>query len=136
RAGATHREPHAPPLLEYVNKRVDRGALKRITADQQRVEAEDLLKTLVLKVSLREVSHGAIGTEAHELWKHAHHVDDARERPIDQRKRAIEDALGGSRESIVAVHVRRVEATDLVLQPLLVARIAEDRAVLESHVIE
>ena len=61
RAGAPHCEPHTPALFQRVDQRVNGCALERVTAHQQRVEAEHLPETWIANVPVHERGNRSIG---------------------------------------------------------------------------
>jgi len=136
RARAAHREPDPPLLLEVVDQRVDRGRFEGVPAHQQRVEREDLLQPLVADVLVREPRDRAIGSEPDQVGEHLHHVEEARERLVDEPHPRREDSLRLAHESAVARDIIRVQGLDLPDDRLAVPVVPEDGAVLEPNLIE
>ena len=74
RAGAAHREPHAPLLLQRMDQRIDRRALEGVAADEQRMEAEYLPQPLVAEVAVHELRDRLVRLQSHEIRHDLEHV--------------------------------------------------------------
>ena len=119
-----------------MDQRIDACGLKRIAAHQQRVEGEHLTESVILNVRVDKCSDTAIRAQTNQIWEHLQHVDQPRERLIDQIESSAEDRRGLGIELLVPTHIARVERTNLLNHFLALPVVAEHRSVLESHVIE
>ena len=135
--GAAARPPHAAILLELVDQRVDRRGVHRITAHQQRMEAEGFAQLGVLDIA------------------RDHRVDTPPRLLLDQGRSGlqhrleIEERLGAKLEIAFLVHprrifeeagiagdVRRVQLGDFRVELFLVVRIFEVGAVGPVEAVE
>lgn len=137
RAGPPARVVDAPPPLEPVDEQIDGRPAKGIPTDEQGLEAEHLPQPLVPDVPRHQAMHGAVALEAGHRRQHAKH----RRGPVERLIRQLlvpdgEDPLRLLHQRAIPVDVGRVEAADLLQQPVLVADEVEGLTGMELDPVE
>lgn len=102
RAGTTTWK-HSPATLQRMDQRVDGWHVKRITADQQRLEAEGLAQMRVAHEIRHDPINRLVALQAYELRHHPHHAPHILKGDGTQFQIALaEHGLGKCQEAAVA----------------------------------
>ena len=84
RAGAAHGKIDAPFAFEVMDHRVDGGGLKRISTDEQRMKAEDLLQQRILHIARDELEDRFLRAEPDEVRCDPDHVGEGGKRLVGE----------------------------------------------------
>ena len=136
-ARASHGKVNSPFALQIVDHGVDGGGLERIATDEKRMEGEDFTKALRLDVARGHLPYRAIRTEADEVGSDAKHVGEGGEGLIGKFDEGfLEDGVGFSDKTAVALEVVGKVLANLGLHFRLVTGVLEGLAVVPSDPIE
>ena len=128
---------NAPFALQIVNHGVDGGGLERIATDEKRMEREDFTKALRLDVARGHLPYRAIRTESDEVGSDSKHIGEGGEGLISKFDEGLlEDGVGFSYKTAVALEVVGKVLANLGLHFRLVAGVLEGLAVVPSDPIE
>ena len=136
-AGAAHDIVDAAFTLEIGDERVDARRAERVTADEERVEAQDEAEPLVLHVAGDVRVDRAVAAQPHHAGRTLRHVPDAVEGLVAQLLEAdAVDRLAGVQEPLVAGDVVRAQRADLRAHALVIAGAVEGEAVVKTDPVE
>lgn len=136
-SGSAHCEVNAPFPLQIVDHGVDGGGLERIATDEKRMEGEDFTKALRLDVARGHLPYRAIRTESDEVGSDSKHIGEGGEGLIGKFDEGLlEDGVGFSYKTAVALKVVGEVLANLGLHFGLVAGVLEGLAVVPSDPVE
>lgn len=136
-SGSTHSEVNSPFALQIVDHGVDGGGLERIATDEKRMEGEDFTKALRLDMARSHLPYRAIRTESDQVRGNAKHVGEGGEGLIGKFDEGLlEDGVGFSDKTAVALKVVGKVLANLGLHFRLVAGVLEGLAVVPSDSVE
>lgn len=136
-SGSTHSEVNAPFALQIVDHGVDGGGLERIATDEERMKGEDFTKALRLDVARGHLPYRAIRTESDKVGSDSKHIGEGGEGLIGKfDERLLEDGVGFSYKTAVALEVVGEVLANLGLHFGLVAGVFEGLAVVPSDPVE
>jgi hypothetical protein len=128
---------NSPFALQIVDHSVDGGGLERIATDEKRMEGEDFTKALRLDMARGHLPYRAIRTESDEVGSNAKHVGEGGEGLIGKFDEGfLEDGVGFSDKTAVALEVVGKVLANLGLHFRLVTGVLEGLAVVPSDPIE
>lgn len=136
-ARASHGKVNAPFALQIVDHCVDGGGLERIATNEERMKGEDFTKALRFDVARGHLPYRAIRTESDEVGSDSKHIGEGREGLIGKFDEGfLEDGVGFSYKTTVALEVVGKVLADLGLHFRLVPGVFEGLAVVPSDPIE
>ena len=136
-ARPAHGKVHPPLAFEVVNHGVDRGGLKRVAADEEGMKGEDFAETLGFDVAGGHLPHGAVGAESDQIRSDPKHVGEGGEGLVGQFDESfLENGVGFSDKTAVALEVVGKVVTDLGLHFRLVAGVFEGLAIVPSNSVK
>ena len=128
---------NAPFALQIVNHGVNGGGLERIAADEEGMKGENLAETLVFHMTGGHLPDRAVGAESDQIRGHAQHVGQGGEGVIGQFDESfLENGVGFSDKTAVALEVVGKVVTDLGLHFRLVAGVFEGLAIVPSNSVK
>jgi hypothetical protein len=136
-ARASHGKVNSPFALQIVDHGVDGGGLERIATDEKRMEGEDFTKALRLDVARGHLPNGSVGAKSDEVGSDSKHIGEGGEGLIGKFDESfLEDGVGFSDKTAVALEVVGKVLANLGLHFRLVAGVLEGLAVVPSDPIE
>jgi len=120
-----------------VNHGVDGGGLKRIAADEKRMEREDFAESLVFHVAGSHLPNGSVRAKSDQVGSNAEHIGEGGERLVSQFDEGfLKDGVGLSDKASVSFEVIGKMLADLFFHFCLVAGVFEGLAVVPSDPVE
>ena len=136
-ARASHGKVNAPFALQIVNHGVDGRGLKRVATNEKGMEGEDFTKALRLDVARGHLPYRAIRTKSDEVGSDSKHIGEGGEGLIGKFDEGLlEDGVGFSYKTAVALEVVGKVLANLGLHFRLVAGVLEGLAVVPSDPVE
>ncbi len=133
-AGAAHAEEHAPPPLQIMDQRVDRGGRERVAADKQRMNRKGLAKQRMLDMAVHQAGDGVIAAKAQQRGHLRHHRHETGKGPVGELLEPdLENLPGCLQQPCISGDVTRRETLDLGVGVLDRGAIVELVAVMEME---
>ena len=127
-----------PPLaLQVVDHGVDGGSVKRVAADEQRVEGEDLPQKVVLDELGNIAIDALVRLHLDEIGRDLEHVGEVEERFVGQLDKALlEDGARAVHELLISLRVCWIPLRDLAEDERLVAVVIKAASLVIEDAIE
>ena len=135
--GAAHCKVHAVLTLQVRNKRVNGGRARRIAADKERMEAQNLTQLLTLHVARDQAIHRPVGLQSKQIGHYADHRRNGVEWLVNQLPEADPvDLRRICKEALVARDIVRSNALHFLTHRSRVPGVLECLSIIEADSIE
>ncbi len=136
RTCATHGVVNAPLALKVVDQHIERGRIKGIAANQQRVKGEAAAQEFVVNKLADIVIDAAVRAKADEVGRHLEHVRDMQKGLVDKIHARGKDFARRGHEAVVTVGVGGIPLADLIEDEFVIVVVAKATACMIKDAVK